>query len=154
MRVSQFITNESGAVTVDWVVLSAAIVGLGLTTVAAVRGGVNALGSDVSTSLTDASVAQLDFGGEPVVDNYGGACGGTPEYPVMDCGTVWTFPWDDIVNINGTDYFVNADGAIIDEFGDAMPLMINGYMDGMGNFVTDGPYDIAGRLVDGNGVPI
>lgn len=51
-----FLIREDGAVTVDWVVLSAAIVGLGVLSVAAVRAGVNALGTDVQTSLTDATV--------------------------------------------------------------------------------------------------
>lgn len=54
-----FVTSDSGAVTVDWVVLTAAITGLGLASAAAVRSGVGALGSDVSASLTSASVAPL-----------------------------------------------------------------------------------------------
>jgi Flp pilus assembly pilin Flp len=54
-----FLGNESGAVTVDWVVLTAAIVGLGLAVITSVRSGVTALGSDISTSLTSASVVSL-----------------------------------------------------------------------------------------------
>jgi Flp pilus assembly pilin Flp len=54
-----FLSNESGAVTVDWVVLTAAIVGLGLAVITSVRSGVTALGSDISTSLTSASVVSL-----------------------------------------------------------------------------------------------
>ena len=54
-----FLGNESGAVTVDWVVLTAAIVGLGLAVITSVRSGVQALGTDISNSLTSASVVSL-----------------------------------------------------------------------------------------------
>lgn len=57
--IKNFISNESGAVTVDWVVLTAAIVGLGLAVVTSVRSGVSSLGSSISTSLSSASVATL-----------------------------------------------------------------------------------------------
>jgi hypothetical protein len=58
MRTS-FLMDQSGAVTVDWTVLTAAIVGLGLTAAAAVRTGTTALGSDVEASLSNAAVASL-----------------------------------------------------------------------------------------------
>lgn len=54
-----FLSETSGAVTVDWVVLTAAVEGLGVATVGAVRNGTQALGSDVSASLTSASVVSL-----------------------------------------------------------------------------------------------
>ena len=54
-----FLHAESGAVTVDWVVLTAAITGLGLASAAAVRTGTSDLGSEISTSLSGASVADL-----------------------------------------------------------------------------------------------
>ena len=47
-----FIADESGAVTVDWVVLTAALVGLGLAVMAVVSGGVEDLSGDISNSLT------------------------------------------------------------------------------------------------------
>ena len=56
---TNFFNDESGAVTVDWVVMTAAVVGLGLAVVAGVRSGAGGLGSDISTSLTGASVASL-----------------------------------------------------------------------------------------------
>jgi hypothetical protein len=59
---SRFLTDESAAVTVDWVVLSAAIVGLGIGSVAAVRTGIIELGSDVEQSLAGAAVASLGAG--------------------------------------------------------------------------------------------
>jgi len=57
--IKTFIANESGAVTVDWVVLTAAIVGLGLAVISTVRTGVGSLGTDISNSLSSASVASL-----------------------------------------------------------------------------------------------
>ncbi|MCB1389515.1 MAG: hypothetical protein H6898_17180 [Rhodobacter sp.] len=57
--IKTFAADESGAVTVDWVVLTAAIVGLGLAVVTSVRSGVSSLATDISTSLTSASVATL-----------------------------------------------------------------------------------------------
>ena len=56
--------SESGAVTVDWVVLSAAIVGLGMASVASVRSGTNALGVNIQTALSDATVAGLGIMGD------------------------------------------------------------------------------------------
>jgi hypothetical protein len=57
--VLSFLTSESGAITVDWVVLTAAIVGIGVASAAAVRTGTTELGQDVEASLTNASVATL-----------------------------------------------------------------------------------------------
>jgi Flp pilus assembly pilin Flp len=54
-----FANDEAGAVTVDWVVLTAAIVGLGLAVIASVRTGTSDLATDIQTSLSGASVATL-----------------------------------------------------------------------------------------------
>jgi hypothetical protein len=48
-----FFSSESGAVTVDWTVLTAAIVGIGLASVAAVRTGTFDLGESINLSLTN-----------------------------------------------------------------------------------------------------
>ena len=47
----KFLNDESGAVTVDWVVLTAAIVGLGIAVLASVSDGITDLSDDVSESL-------------------------------------------------------------------------------------------------------
>ncbi len=57
--VKNFKNDESGAVTVDWVVLTAAIVGLGIAVIAAVRTGVLNLGNDIQASLSNATVVDL-----------------------------------------------------------------------------------------------
>ena len=52
----KFNAEEDGAVTVDWVVLTAAIVGLGMAALAAVRGGTGALTSKINTHLSGMSI--------------------------------------------------------------------------------------------------
>ena len=47
-----FAKDESGAVTVDWVVLTASIVGLGIAVLTTVSGGVNTLSADIAGDLT------------------------------------------------------------------------------------------------------
>ncbi len=46
-----FKNDESGAVTVDWVVLTAAIVGLGMVVMTTVGGGITGLGDEVVIDL-------------------------------------------------------------------------------------------------------
>ena len=59
--IKNFAKSESGAVTVDWVVLTAAIVGLGLAVMAVVSSGVENLSEDIETSLTNQNVTSYDF---------------------------------------------------------------------------------------------
>ena len=54
--IKKFDKAEDGAVTVDWVVLTAAIVGLGLAVMSTVRGGTAGLASKISASLGQISV--------------------------------------------------------------------------------------------------
>lgn len=56
-RVRSFVTKTDGAVTVDWTIMAAAVVGIGIASVTYVRSGSGALGDDVQSSLTNASVA-------------------------------------------------------------------------------------------------
>lgn len=46
-----FRADEDGAVTVDWVVLTAAVVGLGIAGVATVKGSVGTLATKISTGV-------------------------------------------------------------------------------------------------------
>jgi Flp pilus assembly pilin Flp len=55
--IKNFAKSESGAVTVDWVVLTAAIVGLGLAVMAVVSGGVQDLSGAINTQLTDQTIS-------------------------------------------------------------------------------------------------
>jgi Flp pilus assembly pilin Flp len=54
---ANFKNDESGAVTVDWVVLTAAIVGLGIAVLAAVSSGVSNLSSDVQGQLSGQAIS-------------------------------------------------------------------------------------------------
>jgi Flp pilus assembly pilin Flp len=58
--IKTFSKDESGAVTVDWVVLTAAIVGLGIAVIAAVSSGVTSLGGQIDTALSSGTVDLTD----------------------------------------------------------------------------------------------
>ncbi len=51
--IQNFRRDEDGAVTVDWVVLTAALVGLGVAVLATISGGVGDLSGDIATTLSD-----------------------------------------------------------------------------------------------------
>ena len=53
----KFNNEEDGAVTVDWVVLTAAVVGLGVAALAAVKGGVGKLSSSINGYLSSQTIA-------------------------------------------------------------------------------------------------
>jgi len=50
-QMNKFLSDDSGAVTVDWVVLTAGLVGLGLATMAVVSAGVEDLSGDTRTQM-------------------------------------------------------------------------------------------------------
>ena len=52
----RFKRDEDGAVTVDWVVLTAAIVGLGIAVLASVRGATENVTNRIASQLTDTPV--------------------------------------------------------------------------------------------------
>jgi Flp pilus assembly pilin Flp len=54
--IKNFRNDEDGAVTVDWVVLTAAIVGLGIAVLTSVGGGTTALADKISTSLSETAI--------------------------------------------------------------------------------------------------
>ena len=54
--IKTFSNDESGAVTVDWVVLTAAIVGLGIAVIYSVSNGVSGLGTKIETALNERGV--------------------------------------------------------------------------------------------------
>jgi Flp pilus assembly pilin Flp len=54
-----FKNDESGAVTVDWVVLTAALVGLGLAVITVVAGGLNTAANAINTDLNNANSVSL-----------------------------------------------------------------------------------------------
>jgi len=57
MKLFNFLKNEDGAVTVDWVVLTAAIVGLGIAVMASVGDGTTQLSDTISENLANQEIA-------------------------------------------------------------------------------------------------
>lgn len=57
--IENFCNDEAGAVTVDWVVLTAAIVGLGLAVITSVETGASGLATTISGALSGASIVSL-----------------------------------------------------------------------------------------------
>jgi len=51
-----FLSEESGAVTVDWVVLTAAIVGLGIAVMTSVGNGTTSLANKISSHMANQSL--------------------------------------------------------------------------------------------------
>jgi len=60
-KIKTFIADEDGAVTVDWVVLTAALVGLGIAVLAAVETGLADLSGDIASEL-EGDIIQTTFG--------------------------------------------------------------------------------------------
>ena len=58
--IRSFLTDESGAVTVDWVVLTAAIVTLTVFAIPPVRNGLQDVSASIGTYLTDYSGTMPD----------------------------------------------------------------------------------------------
>lgn len=58
-----FKNDESGAVTVDWVVLTAALVGLGLLVIGVVSNGLGTAANSIDASLQGAGSVPLGGGG-------------------------------------------------------------------------------------------
>ena len=61
-KFNTFLKDESGAVTVDWVVLTAAIVGLGIAVMTSVGGGTITLSNKVSSHMAAQDVTTV-YGG-------------------------------------------------------------------------------------------
>jgi Flp pilus assembly pilin Flp len=54
-----FAKDEDGAVTVDWVVLTAAIVGLGLVVMQTIKPGITGAADTINTNLTNAAAGNF-----------------------------------------------------------------------------------------------
>ena len=54
--IKSFANDEAGAVTVDWVVLTAAIVGLGIVVMTTVGGGITTLATSTSSAISTQTV--------------------------------------------------------------------------------------------------
>ena len=139
-RIRQRLLDDDGAVTADWVLLTATLVGMGFSSAASVRSGVNALANDINAALSSASVANIAMLGSGSAQFQGdwnvaavsnGMVGGyhpvpwtfTPNGTVF-AGTIWSGTWTEQPdgslavsirhNSGGTDSFtvaMNPDGS-------------------------------------------
>ena len=64
-KFSAFLNDETGAVTVDWVVLTAAIVGLGLVVFTFVQPAISNLASDIGAEVSEAGSKMKAAGSTP-----------------------------------------------------------------------------------------
>ncbi|WP_457646805.1 hypothetical protein [Profundibacter sp.] len=55
--IKNFAANESGAVTVDWVVLTAAVVGLGLAVLSLIKGKTKTLTNKIGSAMDSMTVS-------------------------------------------------------------------------------------------------
>ena len=55
--IKTFAADEDGAVTVDWVVLTAAVVGLGLAVMTVVKPSVNSVSQKITTKLSTTTIS-------------------------------------------------------------------------------------------------
>ena len=106
-----FLENEAGAVTVDWVVLTGALVGLGLAVMAVVSGGVEDLSTDIETNLSD-TLIKTSFETGPTISNVtlnvGSTFVGANSCSLLhtpdgyDCGSIMNFTRDEVQLDDGT----------------------------------------------------
>ncbi|MEM6939618.1 MAG: hypothetical protein AAF943_05635 [Pseudomonadota bacterium] len=59
MRIKKFAASEDGAVTVDWVVITAAVVALAGIAIIGIEGATGTAGDTVKTYLTDADPGEF-----------------------------------------------------------------------------------------------
>ncbi|UWR23402.1 hypothetical protein [Sulfitobacter sp. S190] len=59
MKLSNFFREESGAVTVDWVVLTAAICGIAIVSFASIQSGSKSVGDRVGVYLSTTDIEDL-----------------------------------------------------------------------------------------------
>lgn len=60
VKLTDFLESEDGAVTVDWVVLTAAIVGLGIVVIGSIGAGTTSVSGSLGASLNDAEPPAVD----------------------------------------------------------------------------------------------
>jgi len=65
--VKNFHNDEDGAVTVDWVVLTAAVVGLAIAAYSSIQGGAEAMTANTGGFLNGQTVGAADFGSQAAV---------------------------------------------------------------------------------------
>ncbi|WP_172297518.1 hypothetical protein [Pseudoruegeria sp. HB172150] len=57
-KIKAFLDDESGAVTVDWVVLTAALIGLALAIMATIGGSAQDVADEIATTMTERGIPE------------------------------------------------------------------------------------------------
>jgi len=73
--IKNFRKDEDGAVTVDWVVLTAAVIGLAAVAYQQIEGGATSLAEDVDTALSTATISTGDNSSAGGITSAGSATG-------------------------------------------------------------------------------
>ncbi len=151
----RFLSDESGAVTVDWVVLTGAVVGLGLAATAVVSGGVESLSNETAEELASTSISTRFaslvslFNGD-FSNGSGGFSGGTvinaPGFgEILQVGQNETVELTLDVPPGSSSATIDFDLIAADDFdGDSATILVNGqtvsvYTDDNGNIsIADG----------------
>lgn len=79
-KVKSFVNCDSGAVTVDWVVLTAAIVGIAMAVIALISNGVSSASYGVNSGLNSAGSLGANLFGSPAAAGVFGVESGFSEY--------------------------------------------------------------------------
>lgn len=143
MRNKSFFSDESGAVTVDWTVMTAAVVGLGIATYGVVSGGISDLSSDVGSHLSGYEIYD-GFGAVMSFDTFANGLAG------------WTFtgtPFDDPEIEGGSGVFLLDEGLFIERSFELDPnrayAVVEMEIQTIGKFE---PREVLSMLVDGQTV--
>ncbi len=143
MRIKSFLSNESGAVTVDWTVMTAAITGLGIATYGVVSGGVSDLSGDVAGHLSGFEIYD-GFGTVMSFDTFANGLAG------------WNFsgtPFNDPEIEGGSGVFLLADGMFLERSFEVDPnrayAVVEMEIQTIGKFE---PREVLSMLVDGQTV--
>ena len=78
-KLELFLNDESGAVTVDWVVLTAAVVGLAIGVMATITSNTDSLAGNIASAIGNVTVEGVEGGGE----------GDGGDAPICPSGMVW-----------------------------------------------------------------
>jgi hypothetical protein len=150
--IRQFVEGEDGAVTVDWVMITAGVVGVAIATAAVVSGGVEALSSETAGTLSGTTIrtsfAQVgallsnDFS-NGVGDWVGGTLANVPGFgEVLQLGPGELAQLSFAVPPGSTSATITFDLLGVDDLsGEAATIFINGqpvalYADNHGNITT------------------
>lgn len=147
-----FISDERGAVTVDWVIMSAAMVGMAVAALSVVTGGVENLVNDTDAELTGFEIRTEFSGASTLFENdfsngLGGWIGGTVANlvgfgPVLQLGPNEAAQTTFAVPQGATSATITFDMLGVDDLsGDAASILINGqvvalYADNHGAITT------------------